>query len=67
LGQIDVRDDGKISACATAVVRVTLADGTYHEDVGCGLSEGTNKKSGVYEKVRQRLGLDIGSRVVGRS
>jgi len=38
---------GKVSVGVTAVVRVTLKDGTFHEDVGYGMSENPKKGSAI--------------------
>jgi hypothetical protein len=37
--------------CTTAVVRVTLRDGTFHEDVGIDHSENIKGKAAALEKV----------------
>lgn len=36
----------------TAIVRVTLRDGVYHEDVGYGMLENSRSKGGALDKVR---------------
>ena len=38
---------GKVCVGVTAVVRVTLKDGTFHEDVGYGMSENPKKGSAI--------------------
>ena len=36
----------------TAIVRITLQDGCYHEDVGCGSGENIRGKASALDKVR---------------
>lgn len=50
--------NGKISCGITAVVRVTLKDGTYHEDVGYGVSEGIRGKGAALEKAKKEAVSD---------
>jgi recombination DNA repair RAD52 pathway protein len=38
---------GRFTVGVTAVVRVTLRDGTFHEDVGFGMSENPKKGSAI--------------------
>ncbi len=40
----------------SAVVRVELKDGAYHEDVGYGVSEGMRSKALSIEKVSYNIG-----------
>ena len=49
--QIDVNDQGRVSTNVTAIVRITLADGSWHEDVGCGQGENAKGKSAALDKV----------------
>lgn len=37
-----------------AIVRVTLRDGTYHEDMGYGMMENSKSKAAAFDKVRVR-------------
>jgi DNA repair and recombination protein RAD52 len=37
----------------TAIIRVTLRDGVYHEDIGYGMLENSKSKGGALDKVRQ--------------
>jgi DNA repair and recombination protein RAD52 len=41
----------RFSVAASAIVRVTLADGVYHEDVGCGQVENVKSKAAAIDKV----------------
>ena len=50
--QLDVNDGGRCSCGVSAIVRITLRDGTYHEDIGYGHCEGIRGKHAALEKVR---------------
>lgn len=43
---------GRVSIGVTAIVRVTLRDGVYHEDVGYGMIENSKSKGQALDKVR---------------
>jgi DNA recombination protein Rad52 len=47
----------------TAVVKVTLKDGTCHEDVGYGIGEG-NKKGMAIEKAKKQAVTDARKRAL---
>jgi len=36
-----------------AIVRVTLRDGVYHEDIGYGMMENSKSKAAAFDKVRE--------------
>lgn len=38
----------------TAIIRVTLRDGVYHEDIGYGMLENSKSKGGALDKVRSQ-------------
>ncbi|OMH85933.1 DNA repair and recombination protein RAD52 [Zancudomyces culisetae] len=48
---MDVANDGRVSLGLSSVVRVTLKDGTQHEDVGYGTIENAKSKAMAFEKV----------------
>lgn len=50
--QLDQGKDGKWSIGVSVTVRVTLKDGTYHEDVGYGQMD-NGKKAQVFEKAKK--------------
>lgn len=56
--QIDFVDDntqtGKVSLGLSVIVRVTLRDGTYHEDVGYGHVENAKGKAAAFEKAKKQ-------------
>ena len=48
-------ESGKCNCGVSAIVRITLRDGTFHEDVGYGHAEGVRGKHAALEKVRMRV------------
>lgn len=48
---VDDLKDGRYQVGVTCIVRVTLADGAYHEDVGFGNTENQKFKSMAIENV----------------
>ncbi|KAI9843894.1 MAG: DNA repair protein rad52 [Sclerophora amabilis] len=55
---------GKVSIGISVVVRVTLRDGTYHEDVGYGHMENCNSKGGAFEKAKKGATTDAVKRAL---
>ncbi|KAK4251735.1 hypothetical protein C7999DRAFT_27812 [Corynascus novoguineensis] len=47
------KSSGKISIGVSVIVRVTLRDGTYHEDVGFGHVENNRNRAQCYEKAKK--------------
>ena len=45
----------KYNVGVTAIIRVTLRDGVYHEDIGYGMIENTKSKGAAIDKVRAQL------------
>ncbi|KAF2794333.1 hypothetical protein K505DRAFT_28132 [Melanomma pulvis-pyrius CBS 109.77] len=60
--QIDFVDEnpqnGKISLGLSLIVRVTLKDGTYHEDIGYGSIENSKGKAAAFEKAKKEAATD---------
>lgn len=56
--QIDFVDEnpqtGKVSLGLSVIVRVTLKDGTYHEDIGYGHVENVKGKAAAFEKAKKQ-------------
>jgi DNA repair and recombination protein RAD52 len=53
---IDAQESvGKFSVGVTAIVRVTLRDGVFHEDIGYGMLENSKSKAQALDKVCLRL------------
>jgi DNA recombination protein Rad52 len=46
-------DNGRVSCGISAVVRVQLKDGTFHEDIGYGVAEGQKSKAAALEKAKK--------------
>lgn len=77
---IDVTQDGKHSVAVTSVVRITLQDGSFREDVGVGLADNLRSKGDAIEKARKSsvtdgmkralrlfgnaMGLSVGMRLI---
>ena len=51
-------ENGKISCGVTAVVRVQLKDGTFHEDVGYGMADNQKSKGAALEKAKKEAVTD---------
>jgi len=55
--QVDFVDEnptnGKVSLGLSVIVRVTLRDGTFHEDVGYGHMENSKGKAAAFEKAKK--------------
>lgn len=49
--KLDVNKEGRCSVNITAIVRITLQDGCFHEDVGCGQGENIKSKGAALDKV----------------
>ena len=47
-----IEESKRYSVGVTAIVRVTLRDGVYHEDVGYGMLENSKSKGMALDKVR---------------
>ncbi|KAH0614523.1 uncharacterized protein H6S33_000159 [Morchella sextelata] len=54
---LDEGKDGKWSVGVSVVVRVTLKDGTYHEDIGYGQME-NGKKAQIFDKAKKEGATD---------
>ncbi|KAI8140680.1 DNA repair protein Rad52/59/22 [Fennellomyces sp. T-0311] len=50
--------DGKVSVGVSAHIRVTLKDGTFHEDVGYGSMENSRSKAAAMEKAKKEAVTD---------
>ncbi|KAK2739099.1 DNA repair protein rad52 [Myotisia sp. PD_48] len=51
-------DTGKVTLGISVIVRVTLRDGTYHEDVGYGQAENAKGQAAAYEKAKKEGATD---------
>lgn len=63
---VDYNEESKrFNIGVTAIVRVTLRDGTFHEDVGYGMLENAKSKAAALDKVSWRFRLSSVLLVVG--
>ncbi|CAK4034529.1 DNA repair and recombination radC [Lecanosticta acicola] len=66
--QIDFVDEnpenGRINLGLSTIVRVTLRDGTFHEDIGYGHCENTKGKAAAFEKAKKEAATDAMKRAL---
>lgn len=66
--QVDFVDDnpqsGKVSLGLSVIVRITLRDGTFHEDVGYGHIENCKGKAAAFEKAKKEGTTDAMKRAL---
>ena len=55
---VDMDSSGRVSLGISATVRVTLKDGTFHEDIGYGSIENAKSKSMAFEKAKKEAVTD---------
>ncbi|KAJ2084314.1 DNA repair protein rad52 [Coemansia sp. RSA 988] len=55
---MDMMEGGKFNVGASCIVRITLKDGTYREDVGFGMIENVRSKGQALEKVKKEATTD---------
>ncbi|KAI8806359.1 hypothetical protein BJ742DRAFT_816600 [Cladochytrium replicatum] len=60
----DVSDDQRISMGISALVRVTLRDGTFHEDIGYGSVENVRGKGSAFDKAKKEAVTDATKRAL---
>ncbi|KAL1977943.1 hypothetical protein VTN31DRAFT_802 [Thermomyces dupontii] len=51
---VDESSNGRISLGLSVIVRVTLRDGTYHEDIGYGHAENSKDKAAAFDKAKKQ-------------
>jgi hypothetical protein len=51
-------NDGKVSLGLATTVRVTLKDGTFHDDIGYGIATNVRSKGEAFEKARKEASTD---------
>jgi DNA repair and recombination protein RAD52 len=56
--------NGKITLGLSTIVRVTLRDGTYHEDIGYGHIENCKGKAAAFEKAKKEAVTDAMKRAL---
>ncbi|KAF2271323.1 uncharacterized protein EI97DRAFT_428459 [Westerdykella ornata] len=55
---VDESPNGRVNLGLSIVVRVTLRDGTYHEDIGYGTIENCKGKGAAFEKAKKEAATD---------
>ncbi|KAK3844916.1 MAG: Rad52/22 double-strand break repair protein [Linnemannia gamsii] len=55
---LEVENDGKVTVGVSCIMRVTLKDGTFHEDIGYGSSENQRSKVASFEKAKKEASTD---------
>lgn len=55
---MDVDVNGRVSLGISTIVRVTLQDGSFHEDIGYGNIENAKTKSAAFEKAKKEASTD---------
>ncbi|ODQ64847.1 hypothetical protein NADFUDRAFT_51447 [Nadsonia fulvescens var. elongata DSM 6958] len=53
-----VADENKFSVGCSVVMRITLRDGTYHEDIGYGTIDNSRSRGQAYEKCKKEATTD---------
>ncbi|KAK9346403.1 hypothetical protein V1522DRAFT_404316 [Lipomyces starkeyi] len=61
---VEVKDNGKIDVGISVVVRVTLKDGTFHEDIGFGHVENARSKYMALSKCKKEATTDATKRAL---
>jgi DNA repair and recombination protein RAD52 len=57
-------EQGTWSICVYVVVRVTIYDASYHEDIGLGMMSNEKRKEAVYEKAMKEAATDATKRAL---
>ncbi|PPJ58775.1 hypothetical protein CBER1_08229 [Cercospora berteroae] len=58
------RESGRINLGLSTIVRVTLKDGTFHEDIGYGHCENAKGKAAAFEKAKKEAATDAMKRAL---
>ncbi|KAI9254139.1 hypothetical protein EDC94DRAFT_636466 [Helicostylum pulchrum] len=61
---VDVSDDQKYSVGVSVTIRITLRDGSYHEDMGYGTDQNSKSKGAAFEKARKQAVTDATKRTL---
>ncbi|KAI7905118.1 uncharacterized protein BX663DRAFT_501825 [Cokeromyces recurvatus] len=61
---VDVNDNGKISLGVSVTIRITLRDGTFHDDIGYGASENARSKAAAFDKAKKQAVTDATKRAL---
>ncbi|KAI8075680.1 hypothetical protein BDF21DRAFT_423471 [Thamnidium elegans] len=61
---VDVSEDQKFSVGVSVTIRITLRDGSYHEDMGYGHDQNSKSKGSAFEKARKQAVTDATKRTL---
>ncbi|KAI8355543.1 hypothetical protein BD560DRAFT_335908 [Blakeslea trispora] len=61
---VDVSPEGRVNIGISVTIKITLKDGTFHEDVGYGSSENARSKASAFEKARKQAVTDATKRAL---
>jgi DNA repair and recombination protein RAD52 len=61
---VDELSSGRVNLGLSVIVRITLRDGTYHEDVGYGSMENAKSKGQAFEKAKKEGTTDAVKRAL---
>ncbi|RCH90287.1 DNA repair protein rad52, partial [Rhizopus stolonifer] len=61
---VDVTSEGRTNIGVSVTIKITLKDGTFHEDIGYGSSENAKTKASAYEKARKQAVTDATKRAL---
>ncbi|KIW05113.1 uncharacterized protein PV09_03669 [Verruconis gallopava] len=61
---VDIEKDGRVSMGLSIIMRVTLRDGTYHEDIGYGTISNCSGKGAAFEKTKKEAATDAMKRAL---
>ncbi|QDS76532.1 hypothetical protein FKW77_006064 [Venturia effusa] len=61
---VDIEKDGRITMGCSIIVRITLRDGTHHEDIGYGEIKNANGKGAAFEKAKKEAATDAVKRAL---
>ncbi|KAM3581757.1 Cell death protease [Umbelopsis sp. WA50703] len=64
LNKIESTDNGKYNSCVSVIMRVTLKDGTFHEDIGLGSVENCRSKTQAITKAKKEAVTDATKRAI---
>ncbi|KAK9478608.1 Rad52/22 family double-strand break repair protein-domain-containing protein [Lipomyces japonicus] len=63
---VDENRDGRVNMSVSVIMRITLRDGTFHEDVGNGHLENAKSKAMAFEKCKKQATTDAMKRALRR-
>ncbi|KAG2174889.1 hypothetical protein INT43_005951, partial [Umbelopsis isabellina] len=61
---MEVTDGGRYNVCISVIMRITLKDGTFHEDIGMGSIENCKSKTQAIGKAKKEAATDATKRAL---